>query len=223
MNIRHIPFDVQRTLFPMSATAIRSDVFKQWNNLPDSVKPYFAIKVAILGTECTGKTTLTHRLSTHFNCTAVSEAARDLISNSNTFSPADLLLVANAHAHQIDTAVLANHPLVIIDTDIHITKSYSRFTFAQELNVSQDIYDANKASLYLYLNNDVDYIQDGTRLGVNERNLLDRSHRQVLKDHHIEIIEITGGWDDRFNKAVEHINHALASRQQLHLFTPKSS
>ncbi len=37
-----------------------------------------------------------------------------------------------------------------------------------------------KADLYLYLNNDVKYVQDGTRLSKNERDLLDISHRQIL-------------------------------------------
>jgi HTH-type transcriptional repressor of NAD biosynthesis genes len=209
MNIQHIPFDIPRKLFPVSARAARNDVFANWEFLPDSVKPDFAIKVVILGTESTGKTTLAEKLAKHFKCSLVLEAARDIIADSNDFSFEDLHLVARAHAKRIDETILAESPLVIIDTDIYTTKSYSRFVFERELEVSEDIYNSNKASLYLYLCNDVEYFQDGTRLNEVERNLLDLSHRRVLQDHKVELVEIDGRWDQRYEKAVEEINKLI--------------
>lgn len=216
MNVQHIAFDIPKKLFPVSATAIRNDIFNNWQYVPDSVKPDLLLKVVILGTECTGKTTLTEKLAKYFNCSFVSEAGRDIIANSNIFTFDDLYLVAKEHAKRIEKSILADSPLVIIDTDIHTTKSYSLFTFEKELEISTDIYNSNKADLYLYLNNDVEYLQDGTRLSEVERNLLDFSHRKVLKDHNIEIIEITGDWDERFEKAVEHINKLNATNRKKH-------
>lgn len=216
MNIQHIAFDIPKKLFPVSATAVRNDVFANWNFLPNSVKPDFAIKVVILGTESTGKTTLTEKLAKHFNCSLVLEAAREIIANSNNFSFDDLYLVATEHAKRIDKIILANNPLVIIDTDIHTTISYSRFTFEKELEISADIYNSNRANIYLYLNNDVEYLQDGTRLSEAERNLLDLSHRQVLTDHNIDIIEIKGDWNERFEKAVEQISKLIATNGKKH-------
>lgn len=211
MNIQHIVFDIPKKLYPVSATAVRNDIFNNWQYLPDSVKPDLLLKVVILGTECTGKTTLTEKLAKYFNCSFVSEAGRDIIANSNSFAFDDLYLAATEHAKRIEKSILADSPLVIIDTDIHTTKSYSLFTFEKELELSTDIYNSNKADLYLYLNNDVEYLQDGTRLSEVERNLLDFSHRKVLKDHNIEIIEVTGDWDERFEKAVEQINKLIAT------------
>lgn len=216
MNIQHIAFDIPKKLFPVSATAVRNDLFVNWKFLPDGVKPDFAIKVVILGTECTGKTTLTEKLAKHFNCSFVLEAGRDIIANSYSFTFNDLHIVATEHAKRIDKTILANSPLVIIDTDIHTTKSYSRFTFGKELEISANIYNSNKANLYLYLNNDVEYLQDGTRLSEAERNLLDLSHRQVLKDHNIDIVEIKGDWDERFEKAVEQVNKIIGTNGQKH-------
>jgi HTH-type transcriptional repressor of NAD biosynthesis genes len=209
MNIQHIAFDIPKKIYPISATAVRNDVFNNWQYVPDSVKPDLLLKVVILGTECTGKTTLTEKLAKYFNCSFVSEAGRDIIANSNTFTFDDLYLVATEHAKRIEKSILANSHLVIIDTDIHTTKSYSRFTFGKELEISTDIYNSNSANIYLYLNNDVKHLQDGTRLSEVERNLLDLSHRKVLKDHNIEIIEVTGDWDERFEKTVEQIKKLI--------------
>lgn len=206
MGIKHIPFDISRQLFPVSATNVRNDIFNNWRFLPDSVKPDFAIKAIILGTESTGKTTLTERLTNHYNCTPVKEVGRELILDSKSFQFEDLQLVASEHAKRIEHAVLGKSPLIIIDTDIHITKSYSKFIFGKELKVKDKIYHSNKANLYLYLNNNVEYFQDGTRLNKAERNLLDLSHREILKQYHIDFVEVKGNWQERFEKAKEHIN-----------------
>lgn len=214
MGIKHIPFDVPRLFFPISATAIRSDLFANWNFLPNSVKPYFCIKTVILGTESTGKTTLTEQLAQHYKCTSVKEVGRDLIANSNAFSFNDLYRVASEHAKQIDEATLGKSPLIIIDSDIHITKSYAKFAFNKELEVDDKIYNSNKADLYLYLNNDVAYVQDGTRLSEIDRNLLDISHREILKQYKIDFVEIKGNWKERFEKAVEQINQLIIIKRK---------
>jgi HTH-type transcriptional repressor of NAD biosynthesis genes len=212
MNIQHIPFDNSKTLFPVSATAVRNNLMANWLFLPEVVRRDLALKVVILGTESTGKTTLTENLAAYFNCSKVLEAGRDLIPDSNTFSIDDLYLVAREHAKRIDDAAVGNSALVIIDTDIHITRSYCRYTFEQELEVSDAIYRSNKAQLYLYLNNDVEYYQDGTRLSKEERDKLDCSHRQVIKDANLPVIEISGNWEVRFQQAVEQIRLLIAAQ-----------
>lgn len=216
MKIEHIAFDIPKQLFPVSASAVRKDIFTNWKFLPDSVKLDFVIKVVVLGTESTGKTTLTERLAKYFNCSSVKEAGRDLIANSNSFEFDDLHLVATEHAKRIDKAVLEQSPLIIIDTDIHITKSYANFTFDKILEVESKIYNSNKADIYLYLNNDVEYVQDGTRLSKHDRNLLDISHRQILQQHNIDITEITGSWEQRFDKAVTTIKQLIEMNDKKH-------
>ena len=209
MGIQHISFDRERLHVPVSASKIRSDLFAYWQYLPDAVKSSMAIKVVILGTESTGKTVLTQRLARHYNATPVFEAGRDIIPHSNHFSIDDLYTTAQAHARRIRSAETGASPLIIIDTDIHITMSYCRFAFNKELIVDQPVYDANKAALYLYLTKDIDYIQDGTRLSEADRNKLDVSHREVLKESNIPFTEISGGWEERFEKAVDEIDRLI--------------
>ncbi|KAA2243364.1 AAA family ATPase [Chitinophaga agrisoli] len=211
MGIRHIPFNMEKDLFPVSATKIRADLWTYWEYLPDAVKRSYITKVVLLGTESTGKTTLAMKLAAHFNANAVMEAGRELIPDSNHFSVQDLYKVADAHAASITAMMAGNSPLLIIDTDIHTTISYAAFTFNETLQISPSVFAANKAALYLYLNNDVPYYQDGTRLSEKERNLLDASHRQVLTQYGISYVEISGDWDQRFAKAVELVNALITS------------
>lgn len=210
MNIKHILFDRQRKIVPVSASQIRINPPAHWKFLPEASRYFFALKVVILGTESTGKSTLAEKLSKHYQCNLVLEAGREIILDSKDFCYEDLILVAKEHSSRIYKAINGHHPLVIIDTDIHITKSYSRFVFQRDLHVDNSIMMHNKAQLYLYLKNDVPFIQDGTRMDCNERDKLDGSHRMVLKESKVEFLEIEGGWDERFAKAVKCIDELLA-------------
>jgi HTH-type transcriptional repressor of NAD biosynthesis genes len=201
MNIRHKAFDIERKIIPISATKIREDFYTNWNYLPDPVKKYYLKKIVILGTESTGKTTLTNNLANYFNTSYVLEAAREIIKDSKSFTMEDLYSVANEHAKKINRSVNGS-PLLIIDTDVHITQSYADHFFQKTLDLPPDIYNTNKAALYLYLDKNIDFVQDGTRLKETDRNLLDLSHRKILSQHNIPFQEISGNWEERFTKAV---------------------
>lgn len=206
MNIRHVSFDSTRTLFPVSASLINAKRFSHWHFLPNAVKPYYAIKVVILGTESTGKTTLTQKLAEHYRCSFVLEAARDIIADSNHFDMNDLYRVVDYHTRDIRNACYGDSALVIIDTNFFVTESYAEFVFKKRLEVKEDVYRDNEATLYLYLNNDVPYHQDGTRLSEEDRDRLDASHRQILMKRGILFEEISGNWHERFLQAVQRID-----------------
>ena len=57
------------------------------------------------------------------------------------------------------------------------------------------------------------YVQDGTRLSKNERDLLDVSHRQILTDHNINFVEINGNWEERFERALKEIDLILNKKR----------
>jgi HTH-type transcriptional repressor of NAD biosynthesis genes len=211
MGITHIPFDPERKQVPVSATMVRNNLWEAWSYLPDSVKATMVKKVVILGTESTGKTTLTGRLATHFKAAAVREAGRDIVEDSNDFNMEDLYAIATAHAKNIQAA---DAPLLIIDTDIHITISYGEYVFGQTMHVDKEILAVNKADLYLYLENDVPFVQDGTRIDEAARNELDGSHRQVLEKYGIQYEVISGDWEERFEQAVALINRLVNFRSQ---------
>lgn len=52
-------------------------------------------------------------------------------------------------------------------------------------------------------------MQDGTRFSEANRNLLDLSHKKILKQHNIDFVEIRGNWQQRFEKAVEQIERII--------------
>ncbi|MBX2840362.1 MAG: AAA family ATPase [Flammeovirgaceae bacterium] len=201
MDIRHVFFDAGRKKINISATEIRNNPIRNWKFLPDTVKPYFVKKVALLGTESTGKTTLAQALAAYFQTNFVSEAARDVLSDTQSCTFPDLQKITIAHANQIQQQLVRANKILFLDTDCTITKSYSRFLFKKSLEVEDQILKINEADLYFYLIPEgIPYIQDGTRLDEQARNQLNEYHLLEIQKEGICFIEISGSWAERFQK-----------------------
>lgn len=203
MGIHHVAFDNDRSKVSISGSDLRESIYENWEFLPHSVKPYFQKKVVILGTESVGKSTLTKYLSSRFKSSVVHELGREVIPNSKNFSLDQLSQIAKGHAKNINDTTSQLQPLIVIDTDIHITQSYAKHAFGMYLDLPSSIYDQSRADMYLYLNKNVPYIQDGTRLDEDERNKLDISHRDTLRHFGVEFEELTGTYEERNHRAYE--------------------
>lgn len=202
MNISHMMFDVGRTLMPVSASAILSSPFEQWNFIPKSVRPFFVKKICIIGTESTGKSTLCEKLAFYFTTTYVAEAGRDIVPVSSKCTWDDLELIGKTHAMEIKAKAAEANKLLFIDTDIKTTQSYSVFLFNRPLVVDDWIEKENKCDLYLFLEPDCEFVQDGTRLSFEERNKLHQSHLDQYSNKGLQLIFISGSWQNRFETAI---------------------
>lgn len=214
MNIQHQLFDINRLKHHISASEIRANIFKYWDFLPTAVQKYFSLKIVLLGTESTGKTTLTEKLAKQYNCNFVLEAGRDIVDDSKDFEFNYLKEIYYEHYKRVKSSSLNNY-LNILDTDFHITESYSQFIFNRELNIPNYIKAEQKAQLYLYLSADAPYIQDGTRLNESDRNALDIHHLKHLKKSNINFTEISGDWQERFEKSVQLIDQLILENSKI--------
>lgn len=206
MQIEHIPFDKNRTEIPVSGSEIRTNPFKHWDQICAEACPYYVKKIAILGSESTGKSVLAERLAAYYNTIFVAEAAREIVAKTEVCSPENLIQIATTHAKNIIEQISKANQLLFLDTDLNITKSYSSFLFQDELKVASWQEDANKSDLYFFLETDCPYIQDGKRINKDEREKLSLSHKKMLEKSRINYISLNGNWEDRFQKAREIIN-----------------
>ena len=180
MGAEHWRFDQSRNIVPVSATLIRQRPLKYWDYINNFAKDYFVKKIAIVGTESTGKTTMCKQLAEHFNTVWVPEMGRELIPDSGQCTIEDLKLVASEHAKSIIRYSRLANKILFIDTDLTITKSYSEFLFGETLKVEPWIEKANDIDFYMYLTNDAPYFDDGTRMEKERRDKLDENHQKLL-------------------------------------------
>lgn len=201
LGIKHIVFDIERKAIPISASEILANPLLNWDFIAEAAKPHFVKKIVLLGTESTGKSTLAEKLAGYFKADYVPEMAREILEKTEDCKPEHLLQIAELHGKTISTKLKNASRLLFIDTDINITRSYSKYIFNETLDIAEWIEDINKADLYIFLEPDCEFVQDGTRLPNEERNKLSLFHKEQLKQAGIVYFSITGNWQERFEKA----------------------
>jgi len=203
LECEYLIYDKERKIVPVSSTQIRNSPFTYWDFIPYAVKPFFTKKICLYGSESTGKSTLTLKLADYFETVAVPEMAREILEHTYECTPAHLMQIADLHAKTINEKIKEANKFLFVDTDVNITRSYSRFLFDSELRTPSWIDENNKFDLYLYLDVDAPYVQDGTRITQKDRDLLNEYHKQELISRGIRFELLQGNWDEKFSKAIK--------------------
>ncbi len=195
-----------------SSTEIRKNPYKHWDWLPNLVKPYYVKKVMLIGSESTGKSTLTINLSNYFNTNYIDEAGRDLSERSGT----DLLMLSEDFTeillqHKLNElkAAACSNKVLFIDTDALVTQFYMEFLKDPLIKKNKALSDAidglNEYDLIMFLEPDVAFVQDGDRRDEIRDNREKYSNRikQILDEHNKAYICISGDYQERFKKSAD--------------------
>ncbi|MEI0518763.1 AAA family ATPase [Brachyspira murdochii] len=202
----------------ISSTKIRENVYKYWDYLPNIVKPYYTKKVLLLGSESTGKSTLTINLANYYNTNYIEEAGRELSEKSGT----DLLMLSEDFTeilltHKLNEikALEYSNKILFIDTDAVITNFYMHFLKDENIVnneiLAKAIININKYDAVLFLEPDVDFVQDGDRSEIikNNREKYSSQIKDILDSFNIRYHSINGDYQSRFKKAVSIIDALL--------------
>lgn len=201
----------------ISSTEIRNNPYKYYDYLPRVVQQYYVKKVCVIGTESCGKSTLVRNLALYFNTTHVEEAGRyicDLAGGIDNMQKYHYFEILFKHK-QLEKEALTNaRKVMLVDTDSLITLYYYNLGFKDNdlLNkafseVAQGISILNNYDLYLFLEPDVEWVQDGTRTygeqEVREENNL--TLKELLKKNGIEYVTIKGNYQERYEQSKEKV------------------
>jgi HTH-type transcriptional repressor of NAD biosynthesis genes len=207
---KHLILDKERELFPMSATKVRSDVFKNWDSLPSSVRKEFVFKVCLIGTESTGKSTLTKYLAKMFATSWVEEYGRkfceiELHGDESLLDYQDYATIAFRHKESEEDAAKTANRVMFSDTNAFVT-GYYQYLYEGDIDaIVEGIIKREDYDLILYTDNDVKWFDDGLRKNgsVNERENTKKIFEDLLKKYNIEYKKISGTYEERLQKAYE--------------------
>ncbi|HYM59664.1 MAG TPA: AAA family ATPase [Thermoanaerobaculia bacterium] len=215
LRARHECFDLERKHVPVSGTAIRNDPYANWEHLPDCVRPFYAKRVVITGSECTGKTTLAEALARHYRTAWVPEFGRTYIDRKNApFEPGDIRAIVEGQVASEDLAARAANKLLILDTDLISTAVYSAHYFgeAPEIIVST-LAGRKRADLYLLADIDVPWVADGLhRDRETMREDMQELFRDALRARGQAWVNVRGTRDERMRSAIEAIDALFRAR-----------
>lgn len=210
LGARHQLVDLMRQQFPISGTAIREDAFGSWEMIPAPVRAHYAARVALLGPESTGKTTLAARLAAAFGTVWVPEygrehtaaiVAREGVPFQDAFTLADIVAIATAQGEREDRAARYANKVLFCDTELLTTRIWSEIFFDRCPDTVIEASDARRHDLYLLLDIDVPWIDDGTRAFRDDRQAHFDRIRTTLEQLGRPYEVIGGSFEDRFARA----------------------
>lgn len=202
----------------ISSTQIRNNIYEHWDWLPSIVRPYFVKKVLIIGGESSGKSTLTINLANYYNTNYLEEVGREISEKSGT----DLMMLSEdfteillKHKIREMEALQFSNRLLFEDTDSLTTLFYIEFlkdkNKEQNKRLAAAIAQLNSYDLILFLEPDVDFVQDGDRseVIVADREKYSNRIKEIYNNHSFNFESINGDYQGRFEKSVYLINHLL--------------
>jgi nicotinamide riboside kinase len=158
--------------------------------------------VALLGAECTGKSTLAEALAAHFNAGLVTEYLREWCdAHGRTPQEHEQAHIAAEQAARIDAAA-RQHTLVIADTTPLITALCSEHYFNDTSLTADALGFQGRCDVTLLCAPDLPWQADGIqRDGPGVREAFDARLRSTLLAHRLAWVDIAGSEAERLARA----------------------
>jgi HTH-type transcriptional repressor of NAD biosynthesis genes len=182
LGARHVSVDPLRQAFPISGSAIRADPMKHWDFIPPAVRPFYVRRVAILGAESTGKTTLAHDLARAMHTVVAEEYGRTYCEgrDARDLVLADFEAIGREQLRVEAEAARSANRVLICDTDLRTTCTWSDMIAGARSEWVEAAAGSQRYDLVLLLDSDVPWINDGTRvLGDRRAEHTERLRREL--------------------------------------------
>lgn len=214
IGARHVSVDPTRLTVPISASEIRERPLHSWKYVPRVVRPYYAKRVMIIGTESTGKTTLSEWLAKRFDTVMVGEYGRPYCEDRPALSLQlpDFEAIAWGQATWEDEAALDANRVLICDTDLHTTATWSDITVnARPLWLTDAARARHYELIMLLLDEGTPWVDDGIRVLSGRRAEHTRRLRDELDAAGRSYVVLGGNFDDRQREAERLVADLLAT------------
>lgn len=171
-------------------------------------------RIAVFGTESTGKTSLAKRLSGHFGEPWSAEAAREFWEANGTITADDLDAIGRRQIANEEAAAVNARRVVFCDTDLITCTLWNDLLFpgaCPDWEREQADRRARNYALYLLCDADVPFAPDPQRCFPDEagRQRARALWREALVDRGLPFVEIRGAWAERERTAIAAVENVL--------------
>jgi NadR type nicotinamide-nucleotide adenylyltransferase len=164
-------------------------------------------KIAIVGPESTGKSTLSMMLADHYNTNWVREYAREYIDNLLIpYQKEDLNMIAKGQIEAEDHLAKSANKLLICDTNLIVIKIWSEYKYGSCENWILEEICRRKYDLHLLTYIDIPWENDPQREHPDKREHFFNIYRQELEARKLKYKVVRGSIKERFEFSVSEIN-----------------
>jgi nicotinamide riboside kinase len=168
------------------------------------------IKIAVVGPESTGKSTLAKALAEHYNEPWVPEMARIYMANLNRpYTLNDIVIIAKLQLQQEQELIAKSKKYLFCDTTLLVNKIWASFVFKQVPAEIEKLYHANEYDLHLLCDIDLPWEYDPLREHPHHRKELLELYEQDLINSKANYFKINGVEMQRLEMAIKQIGRVL--------------
>jgi HTH-type transcriptional regulator, transcriptional repressor of NAD biosynthesis genes len=215
MGSVHVCVDRAREAVPISASRILARPLAHLEFLEPCVRAYFIPRVAIVGADSTGKTTLARALAAHYRTTWVPEYGRTYWDGLLTLgevrsTTADFVHIAEAQHRMEDMLARSANRVLICDTDALTTYLWHERYLGSDAPAVRALAAARRYALTILTGDEVPWEDDGTRDRFDDRPRFHARFRAELEALGRPFITLDGPPERRLAAAVEATERMLA-------------
>ena len=218
LGSRHVAVDPDRIRVPCSGTAIRRDPLAHWGFLEPCVRAYYVPRIAVVGAESTGTTTLAQALAAHFGTVWVPEYGRDYWAakvaraEQDAWRTQEFVHIAEEQNRLEDAAARAANRLLFVDSPAFATalwhERYLGFRAPEVDAVGGD----RPYHAFLLTGDEIHFVQDGFRDGEHIRHQMHAEFIEWLETKGRPFLLLSGPPERRLAAAVNYIKAQIPQR-----------
>lgn len=214
LGCRHVCVDPDRLAVPVSGTAVRTEPARHWNHLAAPVRAGLTRRVALVGAESTGTTTLTAALADRFTTVWVPEYGREYSEQKPALGVApwtteEFTVIARTQQANEDLAARDAGPVMFCDTDALATAVWhERYVGGVNLDVER-IAESRTYAAYVLTGPEIPWVQDGSRDGEHLREWMTGRFRERLSRRDEPWIEVSGDVPTRVEAVIAFLEETL--------------
>jgi NadR type nicotinamide-nucleotide adenylyltransferase len=214
MACDHVQVDKPRARVPISGTLVRANPLSQLHHLEPIVRAHFIPRIAIVGAESTGTTTLARDLAKHYGTVWVPEYGRmysegTLTNKEHVWTTNDFVHIARAQQHMEDALALQAINILFADTDAFATSIWHERYMGSESPDVETIANGRSYTLYIVTGDEIPFEQDGTRDGEHIRHWMHERFIEKLTNTNRPFIAVSGTKEERLQQAIGHIDRTV--------------
>jgi len=163
-------------------------------------------RIAIVGPESTGKSTLAEQLAKHYNTVFIPEYAREYIAKLNRpYTLEDIIIISKTQVELEEVMAAKANKILICDTNLLVTKIWAEHKYKQCPQWILDNLKQRHYDVYLLCNIDIPWQADPQREHPHLREELFSIYKNELDKQSTPYAIISGLNEARLKNAVEAI------------------
>ncbi|MCB0482260.1 MAG: ATP-binding protein [Flavobacteriales bacterium] len=169
-----------------------------------------SFRILITGPECSGKSTLSAALATHFAAPLVEEYAREFLTQlARPYIQQDLITICSGQMELEDKLSKKATSILICDTGPEVIKIWSEVKYKNCPSEIQIEFEKREYDLVFLCAPEFPWVDDPLREHPEGREALFGLYEMLLAKRHTRVAVLIGSKEERKSLAISGINHLI--------------